>query len=90
MCRKCEMSRINKRKMSPRHDLRNLVFCCITQVKIHRYWPSIEAAMHGTLMIENVAEDVQTDFTIRDFKVTHTTVSIEYLYTLCAISSWRD
>lgn len=48
--------------------------CCF-QVKMHRYWPSIEAAMHGPLMIENVTEETVGDFIVREFKVTHTTVS---------------
>ena len=42
---------------------------------MHRYWPSIEAAMHGPLMIENVTEETVGDFIVREFKVTHTTVS---------------
>ncbi|XP_057294079.1 receptor-type tyrosine-protein phosphatase S-like isoform X2 [Hydractinia symbiolongicarpus] len=43
------------------------------KVKIHRYWPSIEAAMHGPLMIENMTENDMGDYIVRDFKVTHTT-----------------
>merc|ERR1740124_1458980 len=43
------------------------------KVKIHRYWPSIESAMHGPLMIEkNETEKTFGDFVVREFKVTHT------------------
>nr|XP_047136483.1 phosphatidylinositol phosphatase PTPRQ-like isoform X1 [Hydra vulgaris] len=59
------------------YDCRTIV--CLAQeteggkVKIHRYWPSIEGAMHGTLMIEHVSQNIIGDFIVREFKVTHTT-----------------
>jgi len=43
------------------------------KVKIHRYWPSIEASIHGPLMVEMVTEETHGDFIVREFKVTHTT-----------------
>ncbi|XP_065666598.1 phosphatidylinositol phosphatase PTPRQ isoform X2 [Hydra vulgaris] len=59
------------------YDCRTIV--CLAQeteggkVKIHRYWPSIEGAMHGTLMIEHASQNLIGDFIVREFKVTHTT-----------------
>ncbi|XP_066936907.1 receptor-type tyrosine-protein phosphatase S-like isoform X3 [Clytia hemisphaerica] len=60
------------------------------KVKIHRYWPSIEAAMHGTLMIENIDEQVHNEYIVRDFKVTHTTDGLSRKIRHFQYTAWPD